>query len=304
MLREAYGGLDLETGHAAELAGRQRLDPARPLRAAHADLPRCLHAARRDPLRAVHPFRREGDRLSFVAPGRDRRSVRRGRRQPSRSHLPEPGAAVLSDLRTEPPAAFRHPDRAVTPCPTLADGGASPVGRRCCPRPCLAWPPGVEAGLEVSLLKLSSEDFGDLANARAILPIRIAEPLSALIVHGSRRVPGASGGGRTLRCDTIAVLDVRRVRSVRTRSRDLSRGQSQRHLQPRLIVSCGIRGAGVPRGPSFPARLDVDAENRVRNLVDGCLLGSRQLLDERQRDRAPTLGRLTAREPCDVDVAH
>ena len=50
----------------------------------------------------------------------------------------------------------------------------------------LAWlgPREVEAGLEAVVPKLSTEDFGELAAARAILPIWMAEPLSARIAHG------------------------------------------------------------------------------------------------------------------------
>ena len=50
----------------------------------------------------------------------------------------------------------------------------------------LAWlgPREVDTGLEAIMPKLSAEDFGELAAARAILPIWMAEPLSALIAHG------------------------------------------------------------------------------------------------------------------------
>ena len=50
----------------------------------------------------------------------------------------------------------------------------------------LAWlgPREVETGLEAIMPKLSAEDFGELAAARAVLPIWMAEPLSALIAHG------------------------------------------------------------------------------------------------------------------------
>ena len=50
----------------------------------------------------------------------------------------------------------------------------------------LAWlgPREVETGLEAIMPKLPAEDFGELAAARAVLPIWIAEPLSALIAHG------------------------------------------------------------------------------------------------------------------------
>ena len=50
----------------------------------------------------------------------------------------------------------------------------------------LAWlgPREVETGLEAIMPKLSAEDFGELVAARAVLPIWMAEPLSALIAHG------------------------------------------------------------------------------------------------------------------------
>ena len=50
----------------------------------------------------------------------------------------------------------------------------------------LAWlgPREVEAGLEAIVPKLSTEDFGELAAARAVLPIWMAGPLSAQIAHG------------------------------------------------------------------------------------------------------------------------
>ena len=50
----------------------------------------------------------------------------------------------------------------------------------------LAWlgPREVDTGLEAIMPKLSAEDFGELAAARAVLPIWMAEPLSALIAHG------------------------------------------------------------------------------------------------------------------------
>ena len=164
-------------------SGRSGTLPARPIRAAHADLPRCLHAARRDPLRSLCPFGREGDRLAFDALGRGHRSMRRSRRQRFRPHHPEPGAVRLSDLRTEPPAALRHTDRTATSCPALADGGAPPAGDA---SRALGWlgPGEIEAGLEAIMPKLFAEDFGELAAARAILPIWMAEPLSALIAHG------------------------------------------------------------------------------------------------------------------------
>ena len=50
----------------------------------------------------------------------------------------------------------------------------------------LAWlgPREVEAGLEAIVPKLSTEDLGELAAARAILPIWMAEPLSVLVANG------------------------------------------------------------------------------------------------------------------------
>ena len=50
----------------------------------------------------------------------------------------------------------------------------------------LAWlgPREVETGLEAIMPMLSTEDLSELAAARAVLPIWMAEPLSALIAHG------------------------------------------------------------------------------------------------------------------------
>ena len=50
----------------------------------------------------------------------------------------------------------------------------------------LAWlgPREVEAGLDAVVPKLSTEDFGELAAARALLPIWMAEPLCVLVAHG------------------------------------------------------------------------------------------------------------------------
>ena len=49
----------------------------------------------------------------------------------------------------------------------------------------LAWlgPKEVDEGLEAVLPMLSAEDFEELSAARAIMPIWMAEPLSARIVH-------------------------------------------------------------------------------------------------------------------------
>ncbi len=50
----------------------------------------------------------------------------------------------------------------------------------------LAWlgPAEVEDGLEAVLPELSTDDIEELAAARAVMPIWMAEPISALIAHG------------------------------------------------------------------------------------------------------------------------
>ena len=54
----------------------------------------------------------------------------------------------------------------------------------------LSWlgPQHVESGLEVIRRKLSTEDLEELAALRAIMPNWIAEPASALVVDGERRI--------------------------------------------------------------------------------------------------------------------
>ena len=50
----------------------------------------------------------------------------------------------------------------------------------------LAWlgPEEVETNLEIVQRRLSSEDIEELAEARAVMPAWIAEPVSALIASG------------------------------------------------------------------------------------------------------------------------